>query len=304
MKLSIIIPTKDRGEVFIQTLNNAINSIQHLDAEIVVVNDSKIHQPVIQNGRELVRLINNPKSGVASARNAGVRESRGELLLFLDDDIIISKESVDHVLRLHQQMSNVCFNLNWEYPVEMQEKLELTQFGRFLKASQLTSFKGWYADSSWKDDALFPSTSVASFHLSLLRKDFNNTKGYHEQFPHAGFEDYDFPRQLKRAGISFYIDSRATVFHNEADRMNLSNWLASQERRATTRKVGVTLGYTELALKYGYAKRKSLIIINYSTGFLTNVLRIIPNFKIFDPIYFKVLATLQAGRIFKGYTSL
>ncbi len=303
MKLSIIIPTKDRGEVFHETLRQALVSIQHVPAEIIVVNDSKTDRPIIPISGKQVIVIDNPKSGVASARNAGVKESTGELLLFLDDDIIISKDSIDQVLRLHQQLKKACFNLNWEYPVVMQRELERKQFGRFLKASQLTSFKGWYADSSWKDNALFPSTSVASFHLSIMKEDFERSKGYNDHFPHAGFEDYDFPRKLKEAGLSFFIDSRVTLFHNEADRMHLTNWLASQERRATTRRVAVSLGYPELILKYGVIKRWILTLISHSDGLLMKFLKIIPNFKIFDPLYFKIIATLQAARIFKGYTS-
>lgn len=300
--LSIIIPTKDRGEVFYQTLLCAIQSIHHLNAEIIVANDSKTSQPTVLIN-EKIKLINNLKSGVASARNIGVRESTGELLLFLDDDIMISKITVDHVLSLHRQMKNTCFNVNWEYPLTLQQSMECTQFGRFMKAHRLTSFKGWYADSSWRDNELFISKSVASFHLSIARSDFEKTRGYNEQFPHAGFEDYDFPLQLKQAGLSFYIDSRVTVFHNEADRLKLANWLDSQEKRGKTRNVAVQLGYKELTLKYGIVKRSILTLILLFSGLLLNSLKIIPNHKVFDPLYFKLTAILQAGRIFRGYTS-
>ncbi|MBX2942953.1 MAG: glycosyltransferase family 2 protein [Cyclobacteriaceae bacterium] len=302
MQLSVIIPTKDRGDVFDQTLRCAIESIDHLDAEIIVVNDSKSTQPDIPKN-EKIRLINNSNSGVASARNAGAKISHGQLLLFLDDDIVISKNSVEHVLNLHQQIKNACFNVNWEYPLSVQESMRYTQFGRFMKSHGLTSFKGWYADPSWRDNALFPSKSVASFHLSILRSDFEKVKGYNEQFPHAGFEDYDFPLQLKQVGLSFYIDSRVTVFHNEADRMKLENWLNSQERRAATRSVAVSMGYTELKLHYGLTKRILLSIISKYSEFFLHVLRVFPNIKTIDPLYFKWIAAIQASKIFKGYTS-
>lgn len=302
MQLSIIIPTKDRGDVFDQTLHSATESIRHLNAEIVVVNDSKTNQPLVPEN-EKVKLIHNPKSGVASARNIGARESTGKLLLFLDDDILITKESVDHVLNLHNQMKNTCFNLNWEYPRAVQKSIIFTQFGRFMNRYHMTSFKGWYSDASWKDNELFQPKSVASFHLSIFREDFEKTKGYNEQFPHAGFEDYDFPLQLKEAGITFYIDSRITVFHNEADRMKLANWLESQEKRGKTRNVAVQLGYKELTLEYGIVKRHLLTLILLFSKLFLSSLKIIPNYKVFDPLYFKLAAVLQASRIFKGYTS-
>ena len=303
MKLSVIIPTKDRGEVFDETLRCAVDATMHLDAELLIINDSKQSKPTVPNNNGRIRIFNNPLSGVASARNLGAKESSGELLLFLDDDIVISKSTVDHVLSLHDQIKGGCFNLNWEYPKSLDEHIDVTQFGRFMHAHQLTSFKGWYADSSWKDNSLFESKSVASFHLSISRRHFEASGGYNEQFPHAGFEDYDFPQRLKTAGLSFYIDSRVKVFHNEADRMKLGNWLASQERRAITRRMAVSLGYHEVALEYGSIKRVLLSII-VATHSLTMVfLGMIPNRKLFDPLYFKLVGALQAGKIYKGYTA-
>ncbi|MGZ3900046.1 MAG: glycosyltransferase, partial [Bacteroidia bacterium] len=41
MELSIIIPTKDRGDVFYKTLDAAYNAIKEINAEIIIVNDSK-----------------------------------------------------------------------------------------------------------------------------------------------------------------------------------------------------------------------------------------------------------------------
>lgn len=302
MKLSIIIPTKDRGEVFYQTLENAIESTRHLDAEIVVVNDSKTTNLSITQV-DNVRVVENSKTGVAAARNIGVKETTGELLLFLDDDILISKKSVDHVLMLHEQIQNACFNLNWNYPIALQNRLELTQFGRFMITHNLTSFKGWYGDDTWKDETLFMSKSVASFHLSIYREDFEKTNGYNEQFPHAGFEDYDFPLQLSKAGLSFYIDSRVTVYHNEADRSNLQNWLNSQQRRAATRKVAVSIGYTELKLEYSFFKGLILRGINFLQHGILVLLKLVPNKRSFDLLYFTLIAALQAGKIYKGYTS-
>ncbi len=303
MLISIIIPTKDRNEILYETLHNAVNAIGQIDAEIIVVNDSKTAYPIIPDKYMKVRLINNPKSGVASARNIGAKEATGKLLLFLDDDIIISKDSIQHILKVHEQNEKLCLNLNWEYPEILQDKLGLTQFGRFMKAHGLTTFKGWYSDSSWQDDALFPSKAVASFHLSISRSNFFKTKGYNEEFPHAGFEDYDFPLQLKRAGFQFFIDSRVTVYHNEADRFSLENWFRNQRRRAQTRRMAVDLGYLELELKYNFVKRTILTFLSETSTFAMNLLRIIPNKKMVDPLYFRLLSAMQASQIYKGYTS-
>jgi glycosyltransferase involved in cell wall biosynthesis len=300
MQLSVIIPTKDRGSVFDQTLKCALKAVEHLDAEILVVNDSRETRPLIPKS-PIVRMIDNPRKGVAAARNAGVRSTSGDLILFLDDDIVISRESIDHVVNVHRDIGNICLNVNWEYPPEAIEKMSKTQFGRFMIFHQMTSFKGWYNDASWKEHAIFNSKSVASFHLSMQRKDFEKTSGYNEQFPHAGFEDYDFPLSLKKAGLSFQIDTRVKVYHNEADRMNPQNWLASQERRATTRKVAVGLGYKELELQYSNFKRFMFFLIHEGRWAIDAATYLTPNVPVFDPLFFRLMASLQAYRIYRGY---
>jgi glycosyltransferase involved in cell wall biosynthesis len=302
MYLSIIIPTKEREEIFKKTLTAAIDAIEDCPAEIIVVNDSQTSCPTIPDYLPNVKLINNPKSGVASARNEGVKHSTGDLLLFLDNDIIISKQSVMHIMALHAQYPKGCFNLDWQYPQVLQELLTKSNLGRFILKHGMASFKGWYADGSWRDNALFESLSVASFHLSISKSNFDLTGGYNEQFPYAGFEDYDFPTKLKKAGLQFYIDSRVMVSHNESDRLSLDNWLANQQRRAATRKVAVNLGYHELQLEYGWIKSIVLATIGYLHPLINFLLKSFPNHIFFDPLYFKIVAINQAAVIYKGYT--
>ena len=167
----------------------------------------------------------------------------------------------------------------------------------------MNHFKGWYNDKAWKDNELFQSNSVASFHLSMSRGAFRKTGGYNEGFPHAGFEDYDFPKRLMQAGLTCCIDSRVAVFHNEADRLQMMNWLQSWKRRAMTRKVAVTLGYKELSLDYGWLKKLVLTIFSFILPVLVLVTMLIPNRKIFDKFYSRLVSGIQAVYLFKGYTS-
>ena len=301
MKLSVIIPTKGRHQIMATTLASVIESTRHLDAEIIIVNDSKSEQVQVPHAAN-IRIFDNPKTGVAAARNFGFRNSTGELILFLDNDIIICRESVDHICKLHDRHPHACFNLNWEYSDETLRKISSHPFTRFLSSFQMTSFKGWYNDPSWRDNQLFESKSIASFHLSISRDDFERSGGYNEAFPMAGFEDYDFPIRLKKAGVAFYIDSRLAVCHNEIDRLDLENWLTHQQNRALTRRKAVTIGYAELALEYRFWKKLMLKFIITNERLLKHLLRALPNSTLTDPLYFKMLSAIQASRIYKGYT--
>jgi len=303
MEISIIIPTKDRGRIFERTLLAAVNAVHDIHAEIIVVNDSKVASPPVPDAFQIVRVVNNPSQGVASARNLGAQMATGKLILFLDDDIIISSASVRHVMNVHREKLGIALNPDWIYPPELLNTLSHIFFGRFLIAHNMTTFKGWYADETWRENALFPSLSVASFHLSMNRADFLCTGGYDEQFPMAGFEDYDFPRRLKKANIAYWIDTRITVQHNEEDRMQLSAWLDSQERRAATRAIAVGRGYPELALNYSVGKRTILSILLAMYPVILVVMKLLPRGIEWDRLQFRFIGVLQAARIYKGYSA-
>jgi GT2 family glycosyltransferase len=300
--ISIIIPTKDRGVIFDSTLQAALSAIQNVDAEIIVVNDSKQSVPKLPTDFGQVKLLSNPKSGVASARNFGANAAEGELLLFIDDDVTISEASIRETIHTHKLLPNACVNPNWEHPDTLRNQMRHSSFGRFLMANNLSGFAGWYADSSWRVGQLFPAKAVASFHLSISRGDFQKMGGYNEAFPHAGAEDYDFPLRLAAAGVQLFINSSVTVLHNESDRLELVSWLAAQRRRAMTRRVGVEMGYQLLRLEYPPAKRVLLEAIGFTAPAIRAVVQFMSPFRIFDPISFFLIGLLEAASIFAGYT--
>lgn len=302
MELSIIIPTKDRESIFNATLKAAVDATTGMDAEIIVVNDSRTGTPLVPEAYRGVKLLQNSAHGVASARNLGARNATGEVILFLDDDIVISGDSLRHVLSLHREKDRIAVNPDWVYPPERLKAIEQTLFGRFLIKHQMTSFKGWYSDASWKENEIFQSASVASFHLSMRRADFMRTGGYDESFPFAGFEDYDFPHRLKKAGIAFLIDTRIRVYHNEEDRLQLGNWLNNQERRAHTRAVAVHRGYGHLALNYPTTQQVALNLLQLLSPLLLVLMEILPNRRLFDRMAFACMGYLEAVKIYRGYS--
>ncbi|MBA2406813.1 MAG: glycosyltransferase family 2 protein, partial [Chitinophagales bacterium] len=103
MKLSVIIPTKDRLAVFNSTIVKVVEALQEIDAEVIVVNDSKTSDVFIPESSADIQIHNNPKSGVASARNFGASFSSGDILLFLDDDILINRSAVEGIFLLHKR---------------------------------------------------------------------------------------------------------------------------------------------------------------------------------------------------------
>jgi glycosyltransferase involved in cell wall biosynthesis len=304
--VSIIIPTKNRTSILTTSLNFLLPSLQKQHPEIIVVNDGEDVVNLQAFAYPRIRVVKNRGKGVASARNTGATISTGDILLFLDDDMLISEEAIEKVIAFHLHREDSALNLNWVYPPDMQRNLHETLFGRYLETFFFTTLKGWSRDlSEWNDHQLFQASGVTSQNLSLRRDTFLKIGGYNESFPHAGFEDFELARKLNTARVSIYVDPTVMTFHNEADRLTIQAWLDRKYRGSITRSVAVDLGYTELSISYSTAKKMVLQIL----GVLAPALKKMVSSKFWntrtfaDRMFFVLINLLLAEAIYRGYTA-
>jgi glycosyltransferase involved in cell wall biosynthesis len=87
--VSVVVPTRDRSALLLQTLAS-VRAQRGVDLEIIVVDDGSIDRTrdrVSALADPRIRLIGAERSsGVSTARNEGVSATRGEWIAFLDDD--------------------------------------------------------------------------------------------------------------------------------------------------------------------------------------------------------------------------
>ncbi|MBS1681418.1 MAG: glycosyltransferase [Bacteroidetes bacterium] len=301
MQVSIVIPTKDRGKIFDDGLQSVVKAIKGLDAEVIVINDSRLSTPTIPTEFTNVRLIQNPKSGVASARNFGASVSQAEYLLFMDDDFLIPPQTISLALEIAKLDSKKIHLFNWVYPPEIELKLSEFQFGRYLVAFGFTSVQGWLGDE-WRTEEVFELNDGASYFLPIKRSIFKEIGGYNENFLHAGAEDFDFVQRAKEKGIKYYLDKRCLLYHNESDRISLTNWLNRKLRTGETLQMAVGLGHERLKIKYSLYRKFLFKRISNSKFILFGILKLIPNVPQFDRVYFKITNLLLSVYLFDGYT--
>lgn len=85
---SVVIPTRDR-EQQLQRCLGAVAQLDYPNFEIIVVDNSPGDEAVRRAAaRWGARLVVEPRRGVSFARNRGARESRGEIIAYLDDDVV------------------------------------------------------------------------------------------------------------------------------------------------------------------------------------------------------------------------
>jgi glycosyltransferase involved in cell wall biosynthesis/peptidoglycan/xylan/chitin deacetylase (PgdA/CDA1 family) len=106
--LSIVIPTYNRRAILVRTLPAIVNQDFPADGyEVIVVVDGS-SDGTIELLRKFpspcpLRVLEKANRGPASARNTGIKAARGEIVLFLDDDILCDSTLVSKHVAAHRR---------------------------------------------------------------------------------------------------------------------------------------------------------------------------------------------------------
>lgn len=101
MDVSIIVPVYNGGQNFVRCLD-ALNALQPPPLEIIIVDDGSTDDALKPSGfSETSKVFNtdHPRSGPARARNLGAAHACGEILFFIDADVLVYADAVQRVTR-------------------------------------------------------------------------------------------------------------------------------------------------------------------------------------------------------------
>ena len=103
-KISVVIPTYNCGALIPEALDS-IFAQTFTDFEVIVVDDGSTDntRDVVSRYREDIRYIYQNNKGVSAARNAGIKEARGQYIAFLDADDLWLPEKLASQMRVMTQ---------------------------------------------------------------------------------------------------------------------------------------------------------------------------------------------------------
>jgi glycosyltransferase involved in cell wall biosynthesis len=105
VKISIVIPTHNRAE----TLRNAMDSVLQLQGEanfefVIVDNNSTDHtRQIVESYAPLAKYVFEGNTSFTMARKAGADNASGDILLYLDDDVLVRSGSLRRIVEVFTQ---------------------------------------------------------------------------------------------------------------------------------------------------------------------------------------------------------
>ncbi|MFN2195643.1 MAG: glycosyltransferase [Anaerolineales bacterium] len=235
--ISLIIPTHQRSPMLFETVR-ALRDLDHPAArlEIIIVTDHlgvSLQETIARIKLPFsVQLIEQSGQGAAIRRNCGAKQARGELLIFLDDDMTAAPRLAAAHAEAHGKTKNRVV-IGYIPPVPT-GRVGLLQL----------ELRDWWEDNFNKMRApghLFTYQDLYSGNFSLRRELFEHIGGFRSDYQCR--EDYELGIRLLAAGAQFVYHEEARCIHR--DRTEIGHALQRKQQEGAA-EVQLGLEYPQL----------------------------------------------------------
>lgn len=199
-RVSIIVPvynnTRDLPECV-----SALIAASTPETEVIVVDDGSTDEtPVVaaRMGVRVLRLTTN--SGPAAARNYGARHAMGEILFFVDADVVVGPKAVDRIMQVFQDHPELDA-LFGSYDTRPRASGLVSQYRNLLHH---------YVHQSGNQDAATFWAGCGAIRRSV----FDTVGGFEEaRFPESAIEDIALGYRLRQGGYKIFLDKALQCTH-------------------------------------------------------------------------------------------
>lgn len=200
MTISVIVPFYNSGADLAECVA-ALDRQRRADSEIILVDDASARAPSVVQSHESLRLFRLAKnSGPAAARNHGARHARGEILFFVDADVVVDAGALERVQKTFDEQAELAAVFG-SYDAEPRSKGMVSQYRNLLH-----HFVHQNGD---------PEATTFWAGCGAIRKSvFEQIGGFDEKrFAKASIEDIELGYRLRAAGYRIWLDKELQGKH-------------------------------------------------------------------------------------------
>jgi GT2 family glycosyltransferase len=218
-RVSVIIPTKNRKQKLLNCLRALERqSVLPSEFEVVVVDDGSVDGTGealqdLQFGFAL-HYERQESQGAGQARNTGLGLARGELVLYIGDDIVAHERLLEEHLLAHArhsaEASAILGTIDWD------PGLPRTHMMEYVCGKSSLQFAFEFIPRLPRLDYRFFYTSNISLKRRFLLDALDLGIRFDPCFRSAAFEDTEFALRLERLGLEIHYAPEAVAYHDHA----------------------------------------------------------------------------------------
>jgi len=229
VQISVVIPTYNRPEILRECLERlAHQNFVKTEYEIIVINDGgtsdaeKITESVAKKNPISIKYFYQKNAGQGSARNKGLDEARGDIVLMINDDILATSNLLhEHVKfhKMHPRENEAVLGL-----LLMDPRIERTPFIEFMTNASLIFGRFGGHLTAYEKLAGRETADYNFFYANIsLKKSLLTDIRFDETFQKYGWEDIEFGYRLtKEKNLKIYYNPAALAYHyHPIDETNL-----------------------------------------------------------------------------------
>ena len=238
-KISIVIPTKDQYLIVKKCVESILAKTTYKNYEIILVDTGSSDRSVLDWYKKMnnkhVKIINFHESPFSYSRacNYGVKESKGEYILLLNNDIeLLSSNWIETLLSDAQREGIGAVGCKLYYP----DRIHLQHAGIGLGLNKtaanllsnisihnMTLIQSLYANTRHE------LTAVTAACLMIKKSRFDEVGGFDEKF-RVTYNDVDLCLKLKDAGYRNIYNPSAELVHHESVSVGLPTILKETKK--------------------------------------------------------------------------
>ncbi|MBI3766483.1 MAG: glycosyltransferase family 2 protein [Ignavibacteriales bacterium] len=247
--VSVIIPVKNGGA----TLDACLRSIRrsyYKNIEVVVVDDHSTDETVeVARRHDCTVLEVADGHGANHARNFGARQAKGDIFVFIDSDIVVSRERVLGIIEtLDEESIDAVVGI---YTAKHRHESFVSQYKNlWIRYS--------YIKSPPAIDWLFGAIS------GIKRQAFERLGGFNVKLlARHGHDDIELGKRFARANLNIVLNMDIEVEHLK--QYTMTSFIKNEFHRSA--------GFAELAVRFGEATQSMTQgFVNVYPGFILSVL--------------------------------
>ena len=223
-KVSVVIVSKDRKKDLIDCVDSYLKSSYKLMEIIVVDNGSKPPLAVwfTKKYPQVLLITSEFNIGAAAGRNLGLKEAKGDYILFSDDDAFAEKSMVENLVSVFEK--NPQAGIVQPLVYDREKKNVLQGAGHDIN---LTTGRIWAAGVKVQDKGQYDGlreVPMCGCVWMVKREVFDKIGNYDEDY-FIPYEDSDFSIRARKADFKLYCYSKAKTWHRGLKTTFVHPWI-------------------------------------------------------------------------------